>query len=70
MDELLEHPSPLALLDRVETWRLEQLLNAGYPLALAEQLATRPPSEVDLHQAVELVASRGCLPELAARILL
>jgi hypothetical protein len=51
---------------KVESWRLHVLLDAGYPLALAERLAH---SEADLHQAVELVL-RGCTHETAAEILL
>lgn len=47
------------------SWRLETLLKAGYALAQAELLAD---SDVDLHQAVELV-ERGCPPATAARIL-
>jgi len=42
------------------------LIEAGYPLPLAEKLAD---SEADLHRAVELVTS-GCGHETAARILL
>ena len=52
--------------DRVVCWRLQILLDAGYPAELADPIAT---SDVDLHEASELVA-RGCAPELAARILL
>jgi hypothetical protein len=52
--------------DKVESWRLHVLIEAGYPLSLAERVAA---SEVDLHRAVELV-DRGCLPETAAEILL
>jgi hypothetical protein len=51
---------------KVESWRLHVLMEAGYPLPLAEQLAH---SEADLHAAVELVVS-GCEHETAARILL
>ena len=51
---------------KVESWRLHVLMEAGYPLPLAERLAG---SEADLHQAVELV-NRGCAPETAAEILL
>ena len=51
---------------KVEMWRLRQLLEAGYPVELAEQLAAA--AHVDLHQAVEL-ATR-CGPETAAGILL
>ena len=51
---------------KVESWRLHVLIEAGYPLPLAEKLAD---SEADLHNAVELVDS-GCAHETAARILL
>jgi hypothetical protein len=51
---------------KVESWRLHVLIEAGYPLSLAERLAA---SEADLHVAVELVAS-GCAHETAAEILL
>jgi hypothetical protein len=51
---------------RVESWRLHILLEAGYPVHLAERLAG---SEVDLHDAVELVR-KGCDPVTAAEILL
>jgi hypothetical protein len=51
---------------KVESWRLHVLIEAGYPLPLAEKLAH---SEADLHQAVELVRA-GCRHELAAEILL
>ena len=52
---------------KVESWRLHVLLEAGYPMPLAEKLAA---SEADLHQAVELVTSGGCRHDLAAEILL
>jgi hypothetical protein len=52
---------------KVESWRLHVLIEAGYPLQLAERLAA---SEADLHLAVELVRSRGCAHETAAEILL
>ena len=51
---------------KVEGWRLHVLIEAGYPLSLAERLAG---SEADLHRAVELIAV-GCSPETAAAILL
>ena len=51
---------------RVESWRLHILLEAGYPVHLAERLAG---SEVDLHDAVEML-KRGCDPTTAAEILL
>lgn len=51
---------------KVESWRLHVLMEAGYPLPLAEKLAH---SEADLHRAVELVYG-GCDHETAAKILL
>jgi hypothetical protein len=51
---------------KVESWRLHVLIEAGYPLPLAERLAH---SEADLHQAVELVR-QGCKHELAIEILI
>lgn len=50
---------------QVEAWRLHVLLQAGYPLSVAERLAR---SGADLHQAVEML-DRGCAPSVAARIL-
>ena len=51
---------------KVETWRLHVLMEAGFPVPLAERIAH---SSADLHQAVALVQS-GCTPELAAEILI
>ena len=51
---------------KVESWRLHVLIEAGFPLPLAERLAH---SEADLHAAVELVKS-GCSHATAAEILL
>jgi hypothetical protein len=51
---------------KVESWRLHVLIEAGYPLTVAERLAA---SEADLHLAVELVGN-GCAHETAAEILL
>jgi hypothetical protein len=50
---------------KVESWRLHVLIEAGYPLPLAERIAG---SEADLHRAVELIA-QGCAFETAAEIL-
>jgi hypothetical protein len=50
---------------RVTSWRLHVLIEAGYPLPLAERLAQ---SEADLHLAVELVR-QGCEPKTATEIL-
>jgi hypothetical protein len=51
---------------KVESWRLHVLMEAGYPLPLAEKIAH---SSADLHYAVDLI-SLGCDPETAAEILL
>ncbi len=51
---------------KVESWRLHVLIEAGYPLHVAERLAV---SEADLHLAVELV-DLGCAHATAAEILL
>ena len=39
---------------KVESWRLHVLMEAGFPLPLAEKLAH---SEADLHRAVEMILS-------------
>jgi hypothetical protein len=52
--------------DKVESWRLHVLIEAGFPLSLAERVAA---SEADLHTAVDLVDA-GCTPKTAAEILL
>ena len=51
---------------KVESWRLHVLMEAGYPLPLAERLAG---SEADLHEAVALLR-QGCAAATAAEILL
>ena len=51
---------------KVESWRLHVLIEAGYPLSLAERLAG---SDADLHHAVELVG-QGCAHETAVEILI
>ena len=65
MTEIAEHHQTDR--EKVAGWRLHVLIEAGYPLALAERLAA---SDADLHLAVELVANRGCAHETAAEILL
>jgi hypothetical protein len=52
---------------KVESWRLHVLIEAGYPLPLAEKIAAA--LDADLHHAVELVTN-GCDPRTAAEILL
>jgi hypothetical protein len=51
---------------KVESWRLHILIEAGFPLTLAERLAA---SSADLHVCVDLLR-QGCSPETAAEILL
>jgi hypothetical protein len=52
--------------DKVASWRLHQLIEAGYPVHLAERLAD---SDADLHRAIALVRA-GCDARIAAEILL
>jgi hypothetical protein len=67
MSEMTEIAEPdTSERSKVESWRLHVLIEAGYPLGLAERLAA---SEADLHLAVELV-SNGCGHTTAAEILL
>jgi hypothetical protein len=66
MSDLIETTAePQTERAKVESWRLHVLIEAGYPLPLAERLAG---SEADLHVAVDLVSS-GCTAETAAEIL-
>jgi hypothetical protein len=58
-----EHGSEQA---KVESWRLHVLIEAGFPLPLAEQLAA---SDADLHTCADLLR-QGCTPLTAAQILL
>jgi len=66
MSEVSEVVETESQKSKVEGWRLHVLIEAGYPLSLAERLAA---SEADLHLAVELVGN-GCEHETAAEILL
>lgn len=52
--------------ERVEAWRLEELLRAGYSLTDATSIAECV--DVDLHRAVALL-EQGCPPTTAVRIL-
>ncbi len=65
MTELIDSPETTER-SKVESWRLHVLMEAGYPLHLAERIAA---SEVDLHHAVDLLGA-GCAPGTAAEILL
>ena len=54
-------------LERVERWRADELMRAGFDPAAAIALASR--LDIDLHRAAELL-DRGCSSELALKILL
>ena len=54
-------------LERIERWRADELIRAGYSPEQATALAGR--QDVDLHRAAGLLAN-GCSPELALAILL
>lgn len=58
--------TPEAAVDEVLRWRRERLTESGFSLPLATEIAN--DARFDLHALIELV-ERGCLPELAARIL-
>ena len=47
-------------------WRFKQLADSGFPPTLAGRVAD--DVRYDLHALIELV-ERGCLPDLAVRIL-
>lgn len=64
MTEIVEHPQSDR--DKVASWRLHQLIEAGYPVHVAERLAH---SDADLHRAIELLRS-GCDATVAAEILI
>ena len=53
--------------ERIERWRAEELVRAGFEPAAASLLAGR--ADVDLHDAIDLVR-RGCPPAVAFDILL
>jgi hypothetical protein len=52
--------------EEIVSWRRRQLVEAGFPGALARRVADEP--SYDLHALIELV-ERGCPPALAVRIL-
>jgi hypothetical protein len=54
-------------LERVERWRADELMRAGYDPSAALDLAAR--LDIDLHTATNLL-ERGCPADLAAQILL
>jgi hypothetical protein len=57
--------------EKVENWRIEELIRIGYSSDDAVQIAARHsgPDAIDLHEAIGLVAN-GCDPKVAADILL
>lgn len=61
-DETLAVCAPLDVL----SWRYEQLVEAGYPVLVALELAEHP--DVDLHRACEMLGN-GASVEDAVRIL-
>jgi hypothetical protein len=65
MTALMVIEQPRANSAEVEAWRLHVLLQAGYPLKVAERISS---SNADLHQAVEML-EQGCAAHVAARIL-
>jgi hypothetical protein len=54
-------------LEKIERWRAEELMRAGYGTRAAGRIAAR--HDIDLHRAVDLL-ERGCSAELATKILL
>jgi hypothetical protein len=61
------HLLPENEMERVQSWRAEELVRAGYDQVDAVALAAR--NDIDLHLAVDLVR-RGCPHELAIDILI
>ncbi len=53
-------------LERIERWRSEALIRAGYTAEEAAEIAGR--LDIDLHEAIDLVKA-GCPSEIAVRIL-
>ena len=53
-------------LERVERWRADALMRAGYDVRVATELAGR--QDIDLHRAIQMLED-GCPPDLALQIL-
>jgi hypothetical protein len=66
VEDHVEGPAVVSELERVQCWRFEILVEAGYPPLVASALAA---SKVDLHLASRML-EQGCPPGLAAEILL
>ena len=60
-----EDEDPAGILDQTESWRLEQLLLAGYEDIQATAIALR--RDIDLHEACDLAEEAG--PRQAFEIL-
>jgi hypothetical protein len=54
-------------IERVERWRADELIRAGYDPDSAAKLAAR--HDVDIRRAAQML-EQGCPPELALQILL
>jgi rRNA processing protein Krr1/Pno1 len=61
------HIAPETEMDKVEHWRAEELVRAGFDPSDAIALAAR--HDIDLHLAVELI-EQGCPYETAIEILI
>jgi hypothetical protein len=61
------HIAPDTEMDKVEHWRAEELVRAGFDPSDAIALAAR--HDIDLHLAVELI-EQGCPYETAIEILI
>ena len=61
------HIAPETEMDKVEHWRAEELVRAGFDPSDAIALAAR--HDIDLHLAVELI-EQGCPYETAIDILI
>jgi hypothetical protein len=54
--------------DPVLDWRMKELFRAGYDRTASAAIAAK--REIDLHDAVDLILTKGCDPKVAAAILL
>lgn len=62
----VDDPDPMSERERVELWRENELIRAGFPERFARDIAR---SDADLHRAVELLTA-GCSIHTALEILL
>lgn len=66
VEDHVEGPVEPSEVEKVQCWRFEILVEAGYPPLVASALAA---TKVDLHLASRILG-QGCPPRLAADILL